>query len=184
LKKHDHVELIFDRQYSLRLHDPRRFGLMIWTERPPENHALLCRLGPEPWDPTFSAAYLYERARGRKAAVKNFVMDNRVVVGVGNIYASEALYRAGVHPNRRAGRISRDRYGRIVAAIREVLEEALAAGGTTLRDFLHSDGEPGYFRRQLKVYGRAGETCSCDTGIIRQQRIGQRSSFYCPSCQR
>lgn len=184
LKKHDHVEIIFDSRYSLRLHDPRRFGLMVWTDQAPENHALLRRLGPEPWDTAFNAATLYQRARGRRAAVKNFIMDSRIVVGIGNIYASEALYRARVHPNRGAGRISRERYARIVAAVREVLEDALTAGGTTLRDFVNSDGEPGYFRLQLKVYGRAGEACACNTGVIRQRTIGQRSSFYCPRCQR
>jgi formamidopyrimidine-DNA glycosylase len=184
LKKHDHVEIFFDTTHSLRLHDPRRFGLMVWTTRPLEEHPLLAHLGPEPWDPVLDGAYLYGRARGRKAAVKNFIMDSRIVVGVGNIYASEALHRARVRPDRAAGRISRERYARIVAAVREVLEEALAVGGTTLRDFVKSDGEPGYFRGRLKVYGRAGEPCECSAGTIRQQVIGQRSSFYCPRCQR
>ncbi len=184
LKKHDHVELTFDRRYCLRLHDPRRFGLMVWTDRPPEEHPLLRSLGPEPWDTTFDAAYLYERARGRRAAVKNFIMDAGIVVGVGNIYASETLYHARVHPNRSAGRISHARYARIVGAIRNVLEAALTAGGTTLRDFVNGDGEPGFFRQHLKVYGRAGEPCDCGASVIRQQIIGQRSSFYCPQCQR
>jgi formamidopyrimidine-DNA glycosylase len=184
LKKHDHVEIIFDSQHSLRFHDPRRFGLILWTERPAENHRLLRHLGPEPWDAVFDGAYLHRRAAGRRAAVKNFVMDGRIVVGVGNIYASEALHRAGVHPNRAAGRVSLERYGRVAAAVRSVLEEALAAGGTTLRDFLKSDGEPGYFRAQLEVYGRAGESCRCGRGVIRQRRISQRASFYCPHCQR
>lgn len=183
-KKHDHVEIVFDDRHALRLHDPRRFGLVLWTEEPPATHPLLRHLGPEPWDRRFDADYLYERARKRRGAVKNFIMDAHIVVGVGNIYASEALHRAGVHPRRPAGRIARKRYGEIVAAIRTVLEEALTVGGTTLRDFVKSDGEPGYFRLQLKVYGRTGEACECDGGIIRQQVIGQRSSFYCPRCQR
>lgn len=184
LKKHDHVEIIFDANYCLRLHDPRRFGLMVWTEEPPEDHALLRHLGPEPFDEQFNGAYLHAGARRRQAAVKNFIMDSRIVVGVGNIYASESLHRAGVHPNRAAGRISCRRYNAIVLAVREVLEEALELGGTTLRDFVHSDGEPGYFRVQLRVYGRAGERCACKDGVIRQLVIGQRSSYYCPRCQR
>jgi len=184
LKKHDHIEIFFDTTHSLRLHDPRRFGLMVWTTEPLEKHALLAHLGPEPWDPVIDAAYLYDHARGRKTAVKNFIMDNRILVGVGNIYASEALHRARVRPDRAAGRISLKRYDRILMAVREVLTEALAVGGTTLRDFVKSDGEPGYFRLQLKVYGRAGEPCDCRNGIIAQQVIGQRSSFYCPRCQR
>jgi len=183
LKKHDHVELIFERRYALRLHDPRRFGLVLWTDQAPADHTLLRHLGPEPWDGAFNAAMLYTRSRGRRAAIKNFIMDAHIVVGIGNIYASEALYRAGIHPNRAAGRIGRERYGRLVMAVRDVLEEALAAGGTTLRDFANSDGKPGYFRRELKVYGRAGEPCDCRTGVIRQQVIGQRSSFFCPRCQ-
>ena len=183
-KKHEHVEIIFDSTICLRLHDPRRFGLMVWTEEPFGNHPLLRHLGPEPWDLKFNGAYLHAGARRRKAAVKNFIMDSHIVAGVGNIYANESLHRAGVHPNRAAGRISLERYGRIVLAVREVLEEALAVGGTTLRDFVHSDGKPGYFRLQLKVYGRAGERCECQSGIIRLQVIGQRSSFYCPHCQR
>ena len=182
-KKHDHVEITFDSTLCLRLHDPRRFGLMVWTEEPLAEHRLLRHLGPEPWDEQFTGAYLRKGSHRRTAAVKNFIMDSSIVVGVGNIYASESLHRAGVHPNRAAGRISQRRYGAIVVAVREVLEEALEAGGTTLRDFVHSDGEPGYFRFKLKVYGRTGERCSCEHGTIRQQVIGQRSSFYCPKCQ-
>jgi formamidopyrimidine-DNA glycosylase len=184
LRKHDHVEIFFDTQHSLRFHDPRRFGLMVWTEEPLFEHPLLHHLGPEPWDPKFNASYLYATARRRKTAVKNFIMDGRVVVGVGNIYASESLHRAGVHPNRAADRISRERYGVLVGAVREVLEEALDVGGTTLRDFVQSDGKPGYFSLQLQVYGRTGEPCRCGEGAICKQVIGQRSSFYCPVCQR
>jgi len=183
-KKHDHVEIAFGPKHLLRLHDPRRFGLMLWTTEAVETHPLIRHLGPEPWDPAFDGHYLYRLSRRRKAAVKNFIMDGRIVVGVGNIYASEALYRAGVHPNRAAGRVSEARYGRIVEGIRAVLEEALTVGGTTLRDFVKSDGEPGYFRLQLNVYGRGGEPCRCRREAIRQVVIGQRSSFYCPACQR
>ncbi len=183
-RKHDHVEIRFGRPRVLRFHDPRRFGLVLWTSAPSDAHPLLRDLGPEPWDPSFDATYLHALSRGRSTAVKNFIMNGRVVVGVGNIYASEALHRAGVHPQRPAGRISAARYGRIVSAVREVLAEAVAAGGTTLRDFANTDGEPGYFRVRLLVYGRAGEPCDCGAGIIRQRVIGQRSSFYCPNCQR
>jgi formamidopyrimidine-DNA glycosylase len=183
-KKHDHIEITFANERRLRFHDPRRFGLMIWSADPVESHPLIAHLGPEPWDEQFDAAYLHAAARSRRAAVKNVIMDGRIVVGVGNIYASEALYRAGVHPKRAAGRVSIARYARLVLAIREVLAEAIEVGGTTLRDFVKSDGEPGYFRLQLNVYGRAGEPCPGCRGLIRQAVIGQRSSFYCPVCQR
>ena len=182
-RKHDHVEIVFDAEHALRLHDPRRFGLILWTRDAPEAHPLLQHLGPEPWHSTFNAAYLYALSRGRKVAVKKFLMDGKVVVGVGNIYASEALHRAGVHPQRAAGRIGQQRYKRIIIAVQAVLDEAIAVGGTTLRDFLHSDGEPGYFRLQLRVYGRAGQRCACRAGVIQNRLIGQRSSFYCPRCQ-
>lgn len=183
-KKHDHIEILFDGERRLRFHDPRRFGLAIWSADPVDRHPLIAHLGPEPWDPAFHAAYLHATAAKRRVAVKNLIMDGQVVVGVGNIYASEALYRAGVHPKRAAGRVSITRYERIVAAIREVLAEAIDVGGTTLRDFVKSDGEPGYFRLQLNVYGRTGEPCPGCGRPIRQLVIGQRSSFYCPACQR
>jgi formamidopyrimidine-DNA glycosylase len=183
-KKHDHVEIAFGAEHRLRLHDPRRFGLMLWTQDLAEEHPLIRHLGPEPWDPALDSAYLYTLSRGRQAAVKNFIMDGSIVVGVGNIYASEALYRAGVRPNRAAGRVGLARYAHLIDAVRAVLEEALTVGGTTLRDFVKSDGEPGYFRLQLNVYGRTGELCRCERGLIRQIVIGQRSSFYCPLCQR
>lgn len=183
-RKHDHIEITFAGDRRLRFHDPRRFGLMIWSPDPVERHPLIAHLGPEPWDELFDAAYLHAAARRRRAAVKNVIMDGRIVVGVGNIYASEALYRAGVHPKRAAGRVSVARYAGIVLAIREVLAEAIEVGGTTLRDFVKSDGEPGYFRLQLNVYGRSGEPCPGCHEPIRQAVIGQRSSFYCPKCQR
>lgn len=183
-KKHDHIEIVFDGERRLRFHDPRRFGLMIWSTDPIAQHPLIAHLGPEPWDERFDAAYLHAAAAKRRAAVKNLIMDGQVVVGVGNIYASEALYRAGVHPKRAAGRVSITRYARLVVAIREVLAEAIEVGGTTLRDFVKSDGEPGYFRLQLNVYGRTGKPCPGCEHPIRQTVIGQRSSFYCPTCQR
>lgn len=183
-KKHDHVELTFGGERRLRFHDPRRFGLMLWNAAPIEQHPLFAHLGPEPWDDAFDGQYLHAGARGRRTAIKNYIMDGRIVVGVGNIYASEALFRAGIHPKRAAGRVSIERYRRLVKAVREVLGEAIEVGGTTLRDFVKSDGEPGYFSLQLNAYGRAGEACRCGRATIRQQVIGQRSSFYCPKCQR
>lgn len=184
-QKHDHVDLEFDHTICLRLRDPRRFGLMLWTTEDPLTHPLLAALGPEPWDSRFSAEYLSTLAQARSGAVKNFLMDGTVVVGVGNIYASEALHRARIHPSRPARRVSQARYGCLVEVVHAVLEEAIRFGGTTLRDFIHDDGKPGYFRNELKVYGRAGEPClQCGEGEIRQRVIGQRMSYFCARCQR
>lgn len=182
--KHDHVDLVLANGIYLRLRDPRRFGAVLWTQEEVQKHPLLARLGPEPWDPAFSGAYLYGLARARRAAVKNFIMDARVVVGVGNIYANEALFRAGIHPNREAGRVSHKRYEELVRAIRAVLEEAIQQGGTTLRDFTRSDGTPGYFAQALAIYQRAGQACRRCGATIRKLRNLQRTSFYCSRCQR
>lgn len=185
LKPHDHIDLEFDGQVCLRLRDPRRFGLMLWLAESPDHHPLLARLGPEPWDERFNADYLAELAQSRSGAVKNFLMDGGVVVGVGNIYASESLHRAGIHPSRPARRVSRARYGDLVVAVRAVLESAIGFGGTTLRDFTRDDGKPGYFRNELRVYDRAGQPClQCGEGTIAQRVIGQRASYFCPRCQR
>lgn len=181
---HDHVEIRFGAERCLRFRDPRRFGLVLWIEGDPGAHELLSRLGPEPFWKDFDGAYLHRLSRGRRAAIKNFIMDSHVVVGVGNIYASEALFRAGIHPARAAGRISKARYAALVGHVQQVLEEAIAAGGTTLRDFVRNDGEPGYFRHDLRVYGRAGEPCVQCGAVLLNRVIGQRSSFYCPHCQR
>jgi formamidopyrimidine-DNA glycosylase len=181
---HDHVDVTLDNDRVLRFCDPRRFGAMLWTTRAPERHRLLKDLGPEPLGEMFCGAYLYERSRERRLAVKNFIMDGRIVVGVGNIYASESLFRAGIHPARAAGRVSLARYDALVAAIREVLDAAIRAGGTTLRDFSQGDGRPGYFARELRVYERAGEPCpACGLPLARQV-IGQRSAYFCRRCQR
>ncbi len=184
-QKHDHIDLIFEGDACVRLRDPRRFGLMVWTSADPLAHPLLAHLGPEPWDPKFSADYLTALAQARPGPVKNFLMDGAVVVGVGNIYASESLHRAGIHPTRPARRISRARYAGLVLAVREVLDAAIQLGGTTLRDFTQEDGKPGYFRNELRVYARAGEPClQCGGTHIRQRVIGQRMSYFCPVCQR
>lgn len=181
--KHDHFDIVLD-EYTIRFNDPRRFGAFLWWDQAPDSHPLLASLGPEPFSDPFNADYLYHRSRGRKVAAKHFVMDGKVVVGVGNIYASEALFIAGIHPTRPAGRISHARYEGLVDAIRDVLDRAIRQGGTTLRDFSGSTGAPGYFAQELLVYGRAGEPCFQCGAEIRQKVIGQRSSFYCIHCQR
>lgn len=182
--KHDHVDIQFQHGQLMRFHDPRRFGCMLWLEQSPFDHKLLHSLGPEPLEVEFNADYLCELSRGRKAPVKTFIMDSHVVVGVGNIYANEALFMAGIHPRRAAGRISLQRYRLLVDAIKKVLANAIAAGGTTLRDFTNSSGNPGYFKQSLFVYGRAGEPCKNCSTILKDLRLGGRSSVYCKQCQR
>ncbi|OCQ20289.1 DNA-formamidopyrimidine glycosylase [Pseudoalteromonas luteoviolacea] len=183
LKKHDHVELIFDNGLSLRLNDPRRFGAFLW-QAPDEQHAVFAKLGPEPLTDDFDAKHLYERSRGKKVAVKQFIMDNHVVVGVGNIYANESLFKAGIHPKREAGKISLARYQKLTPIIKDTLASAILQGGTTLKDFAQSDGKPGYFAQELLVYGRKGGPCiQCGTQL-QEIRLGQRSTIYCTKCQR
>lgn len=181
--KHDHVDIEVENGKALRFRDPRRFGSLLWTTDPPR-HPLLAGLGPEPLSDQFDGAYLWKKARGRRIAVKSFLMNSHIVVGVGNIYASESLFRAGVHPKRRADRISPARMALLAAAVKSVLTRAIAAGGTTLRDFHGGDGEPGYFAQQLDVYDRAGLPCRVCGNPIRQAVIGQRSSYYCLDCQK
>lgn len=180
---HDHYDLVLDSGQCLRFNDPRRFGSLHWCTGDPADHSLLAHLGPEPFDEAFDASYLAARARGRKVAVKLFLMDQRTVVGVGNIYASEALYRAGVRPRRAAGRIRRAEWQKIVDAIRAVLGDAIRQGGTTLRDYLNAEGAPGYFRQELFVYERAGQPCRRCATPIRHLQQGQRSTYFCPACQ-
>jgi formamidopyrimidine-DNA glycosylase len=180
---HDHVDLVFTDGTALRFNDSRRFGALLWTPDDPHLHPLLVELGPEPFAAVMDGDYLHRRSRGCQGAIKPFIMDQQVVVGVGNIYASEALFRAGIDPRRAAGSISRARYERLAEAIREVLTEAIAAGGTTIRDFTDAGGKPGYFRLQLKVYGREGEACpACGRPIV-QERLGGRSTYFCRKCQ-
>lgn len=181
--KHDHVDIQFDSGKALRFRDPRRFGSLLWTDKPQE-HDLLRYLGPEPLSQDFGGDYLWQKARGRRVSIKPFIMNSAVVVGVGNIYASEALFLAGIHPKRRADRISTTRMHRLAASIKSVLEKAIEAGGTTLRDFHGGDGEPGYFRPKLEVYGREGEPCRRCARAITVAVLGQRSTFYCKNCQR
>jgi formamidopyrimidine-DNA glycosylase len=167
----------------LRFTDPRRFGCLLW-QSPGTVHELLAELGPEPLTDAFDGDLLFQRSRGRKAAVKLFLMDNAIVVGVGNIYASEALFAAGIDPRRSAGSVSRPRYQRLAGEVKRILAWAIERGGTTLRDFLNPDGAPGYFFRELFVYGREGEPCKVCGTAIRQAVIGQRSTFWCPRCQK
>ncbi len=179
---HDHFDVEFDSGLMLRFRDPRRFGSLHWSDAP-LSHPLLERLGPEPLGSEFGGDYLWRRSRGRKVSVKQFIMNAHIVVGVGNIYASEALFRAGIHPRRAAGRVARHRYVGLADAIRDVLEKAITAGGTTLRDFYGGDGEAGYFQQQLEVYGREDEPCRCCNTPIRAITQGQRTTFYCRQCQ-
>ena len=181
---HDHLDLVLEDGRCLRLRDPRRFGLFLWTEEPPENHSLIRDLGPEPLESGFDGAYLHSRAGNRQLAVKAFIMDAKVVVGVGNIYASESLFLARIHPNRPAGEVSALQYALLATTIRTVLGESIAAGGTSLRDFVAEDGHPGYFARQLRVYGHEGQPCQQCGTAIRREKIAQRSSFFCPICQK
>jgi formamidopyrimidine-DNA glycosylase len=182
--KHDHLDVVMDDDRCLRLRDPRRFGAALWTTHDPLDHPLLRNLGPEPLEQAFNATWLHRLSRGRRVAVKSFLMNSQIVAGVGNIYASEALHLAGIHPARAAGRISLARYQRLVSAVRTVLTDAIAAGGTTLRDFVASDGNPGYFAQRLRVYGRQDAACEQCGSRVRSRIIGQRSTFYCPRCQR
>lgn len=180
---HDHVDVGLDDGRVLRFTDPRRFGCLLW-QPPGEVHALLAGLGPEPLSEAFRGDTLFLASRGRKAAVKTFLMDQAVVVGVGNIYAAEALFEAGIRPTTPAGRVTRGRYARLAAAVKRILGQAIERGGTTLRDFLSPDGLPGYFEQELSVYGREGEACKVCGTSLKSMRLGQRATVWCPRCQR
>lgn len=181
---HDHVDIVLNDGKALRFHDPRRFGAILWQEKNAVPIAQLAKLGPEPLLDVFDGKRLYDMSRGRKVPVKTFIMDNAVVVGVGNIYANEALFMAAIRPTAMAGRISLNRYNRLAATIKQVLAAAIEQGGTTLRDFVGGDGEPGYFKQQLNVYGRGGQSCRVCKTILKEVRLGQRSTVYCGQCQR
>ncbi len=183
-QKHDHIDIEFSNQLSLRFRDPRRFGACIWTTDDPLLHSLLRHLGPEPLSEDFSGAYLWQVARKRKVPVKSFIMDSKVVVGVGNIYAAEALFSAGISPLKPAGKVSLVRYQTLVLAIQTILRSAIEQGGTTLKDFLNTEGKRGYFSVKLKVYGRGGQPCLQCKSTLKEIRLGQRSTVYCPKCQK
>ncbi len=183
-EKHDHFDLVFENGKALRLTDPRRFGAILWTKEEPEAHELIVHLGPEPLSDDLNTDYLYQLSRRRKCSIKQFIMDGKVVVGVGNIYASESLFLAGINPKSIAGKVGKARYEKLVVAIKQVLTAAIEQGGTTLRDFVGGDGKPGYFAQQLNVYARDGEACNHCGGKVKQFIQGQRSTYYCPKCQR
>ncbi|WP_462168456.1 bifunctional DNA-formamidopyrimidine glycosylase/DNA-(apurinic or apyrimidinic site) lyase [Pseudoalteromonas lipolytica] len=183
LKKHDHIEFVLESGKALRLNDARRFGACLW-QAPGECHTLLTKLGPEPLTDDFFAERVYEQSRNKKVPVKQFIMDNAVVVGVGNIYANESLFKAGIHPKREAGKVSLKRYQQLVPIIKDTLAAAITQGGTTLKDFAQSDGKPGYFAQQLLVYGRKGEPCVTCKEPLKEIRLGQRSTVFCANCQK
>ena len=182
IEKHDHVDIGFDDGYLLRYRDPRRFGSIFWLHDT-QGHALIDKLGPEPLLDGFDGNYLYEQSRGKQVAVKLMIMNGEVVVGVGNIYANEALFAAGIKPDRKAGSISKKRYEKLGLEIKYVLAKAIEAGGTTLKDFVREDGQPGYFKQELKVYGRGTEPCVNCGSVLRESRLGQRATVFCTKCQ-
>ncbi|MCW0455363.1 bifunctional DNA-formamidopyrimidine glycosylase/DNA-(apurinic or apyrimidinic site) lyase [Xanthomonas sacchari] len=182
-RAHDHVDISLEDGRVLRFNDPRRFGCLLW-QAPGETHPLLAELGPEPLSDAFDGDHLFRLSRGRTAPVKTFLMDQRIVVGVGNIYAAESLFQAGISPLREAGDVSRARYARLAEAAKAILGYAIQRGGTTLRDFISPDGAPGYFEQELSVYGREGEACKRCGRTLRHASIGQRASVWCGHCQR
>jgi formamidopyrimidine-DNA glycosylase len=183
-EKHDHFDLLLNNGTLMRLRDPRRFGAVLWHSGDVHTHPLLAELGPEPLEKDFDARYLYQATRGRSVSIKQCIMDNHIVVGVGNIYANEALFRAGIKPQLAAGKLSQPRCAKLVEEIRATLAEAIQLGGSTLRDFVNTAGQPGYFQQNYWVYGRAGEPCRRCGETIKQIKQGQRSSFYCATCQK
>lgn len=184
LRKHDHWSLRFNSDQELRFNDPRRFGALFWVESEWEQHPLIAGLGPEPLTEDFSGNFLYDVSRGRKQAIKALIMDAKVVVGVGNIYASEALFHARIHPKLASGKLSRVRAEKLAQQIKQVLTKAIERGGTTLRDYVNGAGNPGYFQQELWVYGREGLPCNVCGAAIREIRLGQRSTCFCSNCQK
>ena len=183
VKKHDHFDLVFANGKILRLNDPRRFGAVLWLAQNIDEQGILTKLGPEPLSDDFTHGYLFHKAKNRKVPIKTFLMNNQIVVGVGNIYANEALFKAGIHPGSLAADISEPDFDRLTDIIKQVLAAAIEQGGTTLKDFTQSDGKPGYFAQELMVYGRAGLPCvHCQTPL-EEIRQSNRSSVFCPSCQ-
>ncbi|CAN5393238.1 bifunctional DNA-formamidopyrimidine glycosylase/DNA-(apurinic or apyrimidinic site) lyase [soil metagenome] len=184
VNKHEHIDIVLNNGFCLRYTDPRRFGSFIWTVENPLQHTLLAKLGPEPLSASFNTSYLFDRSRSTQRAIKLFIMDSQIVVGVGNIYANEALFAAGIHPQIPANELTEKYYQQLVLSIKQILRAAIAKGGTTLRDFHDSEGKPGYFQQVLQVYGRGGEPCrKCNTNLS-EIRLGQRSTVYCAQCQK
>ncbi len=183
-QKHDHVDIVLEKKGGMRFTDPRRFGTLLWIDGRQQCHPLLDGLGIEPLSADFNGAYLFAQSRNKRVNIKPFLMDAHVVVGVGNIYASESLFRAGIHPARMAGRISAARYDKLAAAVKETLQRALKAGGSSLRDYVRVNGDPGYFQFDAFVYERVGLPCRICGTPIKTVRQSQRTTFYCPSCQK
>jgi formamidopyrimidine-DNA glycosylase len=181
--KHDHVEFIIE-NFALRYNDPRRFGAMIWTKDDPLQHPLLCKLGPEPLSEDFNGNYLCKKSRATKKSIKKLIMDGHIVVGVGNIYACEALFQVGLHPDKASSEIPKNKIDNLVTQIKKTLSEAIKQGGTTLKDFKNTEGKPGYFSQSLLVYGRKGKLCQTCQTPIESMMIAQRNSFFCPQCQK
>jgi formamidopyrimidine-DNA glycosylase len=183
-KKHDHVDILLSSHHCLRYNDPRRFGAILWTDQHYLKHPLLVSLGPEPLSPQLTSNYLLAKAKKKKTPVKSFLMNSQVLVGVGNIYANEALYRAGIHPSTPAGKINKSQWQNLCRIIKAVLRKAIKQGGTTLKDFVNSDGKPGYFKHHLLAYGKAGTPCTKCGVIFEEIRITQRTTVFCPRCQK
>lgn len=183
IRKHDHIDIIFQDGLCLRYHDPRRFGCILWVDENVEQHKLISVLGVEPLEDKLTGDYLYQKSRNKRLAVKNFIMDSHIVVGVGNIYANEALFLAQIHPATPAQKVTLKQYERLVEHIKQVLTTAIQQGGTTLRDFTNAEGQAGYFQQTLHVYGREGERCNCGLARIEKVVIGQRATYFCPVCQ-
>jgi len=183
-RKHDHFQITTSIGSIIRYHDPRRFGCFLWQANGEPLHTLLSKLGPEPLSEAFDSDHLFKATRKRQVAIKNLIMNSHIVVGVGNIYASESLFMSGIRPGRAARRVTRKECDKLVIAIKEVLQRSITQGGTTLRDFVNSDGNPGYFAQSLNVYGREGKPCHQCKTAIRQRVLGQRSTFYCNRCQK
>ena len=184
IEKHDHIDMGVSGNKILRLRDPRKFGCVLWTDDDINEHKLIKSLGPEPLDDIFTAEYLHNKAKKRTCSIKSFIMNSHMVVGVGNIYASEALFKAGISPKRKAGSVSLTRLTKLVATIKKTLRDSIKQGGTTLKDFTGEDGQPGYFAQKLLVYGKAGDDCSVCAKPIKQITQQARSTFYCSHCQR
>ncbi|MBU2869540.1 bifunctional DNA-formamidopyrimidine glycosylase/DNA-(apurinic or apyrimidinic site) lyase [Colwellia sp. E2M01] len=182
--KHDHFDLVLTNGLALRLNDPRRFGSVLWVTEDINEHKLLKSLGPEPLSSDFTDECLYERSRNKIVPIKTFLMNNNIVVGVGNIYANESLFKAGIDPRKQAGKVSKKRYIELTRHIKQTLAHAIEQGGTTLKDFTQSDGKPGYFAQELQVYGRSGEPCFVCKGILKEIKQAGRATVYCPNCQK
>lgn len=182
--KHDHVDWIFSKETVLRFNDPRRFGALLWTDQPIDEHPLLSHLGPEPLSENFCGNYLYKKSRKKSIAIKSFIMDAKIVVGVGNIYANEALFASGIHPLKSCAKVSANKYIVLAENIKRILNKAIKQGGTTLRDFVGGDGKPGYFAQELFVYGRGGQACKTCGKKLTEKRLAQRTTVYCTACQK